>query len=52
MTRLDWLELWDELRVSLEKRTTWGRNQILEEMDRLEREKVRKIAIQQEKESK
>lgn len=52
MTRLDWLELWDELRAKLNERTSWGRIQILEEMGKLEREKVRKIAVRQEKESK
>lgn len=41
MTRLQWLSCWDRLRETLNTRTSWGRNQIIEEMDRIEREMVR-----------
>jgi len=42
--RLDWLDLWDTLRTELEKgSTSWGRNQILDLMDKLERQKIREL---------
>lgn len=42
--RLDWMNLWDRLRNDIKTgNTTWGRNQILELMDRLEREMIRKF---------
>lgn len=41
MTRLQWLTCWDRLRQTLNTRTTWGRNQIIEEMDKIERAMVR-----------
>lgn len=42
--RLDWMDLWDKLRNDLKTgNTTWGRNQILDLMDRLEREMIRKF---------
>lgn len=44
MTRLDWLACWDELREKVSKgNTLWGRNQIIEEMDKIERRKVREL---------
>jgi len=41
VTRLQWLSCWDRLRETLNTRTTWGRNQILEEMDKIERAMIR-----------
>lgn len=42
--RLDWMDLWDKLRNNLKTgNTIWGRNQIFELMDRLEREMIRKF---------
>lgn len=42
--RLDWMDLWDKLRNDLKTgNTTWGRNQILDLMDRLEREMIREF---------
>lgn len=41
MSQLDW-QLWDRLRGDLERGvTSWGRNQILEHMNKLEREMMR-----------
>ena len=42
MNRIQWLECWDELRHRvIAGNTSWGRNQILELMDDIERRKVR-----------
>lgn len=41
--RLDWMDLWDDLREILSTRTSWGRTQILEEMNKLEQAKIREI---------
>lgn len=43
MKRLDWLSCWDELRDKLSERTTWGRTQIIDEMDKIERKKIREL---------
>lgn len=49
MRRLQWMTLWDQLRNRLETGgTSWGRNQILAEMDKLEREMVRKAEEEDE----
>lgn len=39
---INWQELWDTLRSSLSERTTWGRNQILDLMNRIEQDAIRK----------
>jgi hypothetical protein len=42
MTRIQWLECWDELRERIQTgNTSWGRNQILDLMIDIERRKVR-----------
>jgi hypothetical protein len=42
MKRLDWLTLWDRLRDEIRKgNTSLGKNQLLELMDKLERQMVR-----------
>lgn len=43
MNRLDWLSCWDELRDKLSERGTWGRTQIIDEMDKIERKKIREL---------
>lgn len=43
MTSADWLACWDELRRRINSdRTSWGRNQITELMDEIERAEVGK----------
>lgn len=44
MTRLDWLACWDELRERVSKgNTTWGRNQIIDEMNKIEMRRIREL---------
>jgi hypothetical protein len=42
MTRLQWLACWDRLREYLERKNSWGKNEILALMDIIEREETRK----------
>lgn len=47
MERVQWMSLWDRLRKELETgSTSYGRNQLLALMDRLEREEVRRVEIE------
>lgn len=39
---VNWQELWDSLRSGLSQRTTWGRNQILDLMNKIEQDAIRK----------
>lgn len=39
---INWQELWDNLRSGLSERTTWGRNQILDLMNKIEQDAIRK----------
>lgn len=42
--RLDWMQLWDDLRVSITKgKVSWGKNEILCHMEEMERDMVRKL---------
>jgi len=46
MERLQWMTLWDRFREEVEKgQTSYGKNQIIALMERLEREEVRRVEI-------
>lgn len=47
LTRIQWLECWDELRERIQTgNTSWGRNQILDLMTDIERRKVRESEVE------
>ena len=48
MSRLQWLELWDHLRVRIEKKNSWGKNEVLSLMDSMERDAIRKLEVSHE----
>jgi hypothetical protein len=39
---INWLSIWDKLYEELEKKNSWGKNEIKELMDKLEKDSVRK----------
>lgn len=47
MSRLEWLTLWDKLRDELQKKNSWGKNEILAVMDDMERKAVREAEHQE-----
>lgn len=40
MSDIGWMQMWNDLKARLSARTTWGRTQILEEMQKIESEKL------------
>jgi len=51
-TRLQWLTLWDRLREEIQLKTSWGRNELLDKMNQLERDMVRRTELDTESEEK
>lgn len=44
--RIDWRELWDELYKSFDEgKTSWGKNELMDHMDKLEKKAVRKEGV-------
>lgn len=41
--RLNWMSLYDQLRVEIEKKNSWGKNEMIKLMDDLERKMVRQL---------
>jgi len=39
--KINWLKLWDSLRVEIEKKNSWGKNELTSMMDNLEKIEVR-----------
>jgi len=46
MERLQWMSLWDRLRDEFAKKNSWGKNEIIALMDRMEREELRRVEIE------
>ena len=46
-TRLQWLTLWDLLREEIKLKTSWGRNELLDKMNQLERDMVRRAELEE-----
>lgn len=45
MSDIGWMQMWNELKARLSARTTWGRTQILDEMQRIESDKLRSLSV-------
>lgn len=43
MSDIGWMQMWNDLKTRLSTRTTWGRTQILEEMQKIESDKLRSM---------
>lgn len=43
MGRMNWVSLWDKLMEELGKKNSWGKNEVLDLMKRLEMQEVRRI---------
>lgn len=46
-TRLQWLTLWYRLREEIQLKTSWGRNELIEKMNQLERDMVRRAELEE-----
>lgn len=43
MSDIGWMQMWNDLKTRLSARTTWGRTQILEEMQKIESDKLQSL---------
>lgn len=41
--KINWLELWDKLSDEIKKKNSWGKNEVVELMDSLEKKAVRSL---------
>lgn len=41
--RINWLELWDKLNEELQKKNSWGKNELLDLMNKIEKDAIRKL---------
>lgn len=44
MSKINWLILWDRLSEEVEKKNSWGKNEIKELMNTLEKKAIRELA--------